>query len=203
MICIIDYGMGNIGSVAKKIRRIGLDVITSSNSNDILSASKLILPGVGHFASAVDNLKGRGLWDILNEAVLVEKIPVLGICLGMQLMTNDSEEGNVKGFGWIDASVKHFAIRNPLKYKVPHVGWNTVKLIKGTALFDGVDLESGFYFVHSYFVKANVESDILGITDYENEFVSAFQKDNIYGVQFHPEKSHDAGERLLRNFINL
>ena len=203
MICIIDYGMGNIGSVVKKIRRIGSDVITSSKQNDILSASKLILPGVGHFSSAVSNLKNKGLWDILNEAVLVKKIPILGICLGMQLMTNDSEEGNVKGFGWIDASVKRFNINNKKKFKVPHVGWNTVKIKKSTPLFLNVDIEEGFYFVHSYYVDPNVNSDILCITDYESEFVSAFQKDDIYGVQFHPEKSHDAGETLLRNFVNM
>lgn len=200
MIAIIDYGMGNLGSVKRKLDRIGVDSVITSNPEEIRNSSKLILPGVGHFGNAVNELKVRGLWDILNQEVLISKKPILGICLGMQLMAKSSEEGNGEGLGWFDADVVRFRVKDTLKYKVPHMGWNQVVLKKPSQLFAGVDPDQGFYFVHSYHLKCKDVTDILNETVYEYPFVSAIQKDNIYGVQYHPEKSHEAGEQLLRNF---
>ncbi len=203
MIAIIDYGMGNLGSVKRKLDRIGAESVITSDENVIRTCSHLILPGVGHFATAVNEIRSRGLWALLNEEVLVNKKPILGICLGMQLMAKHSEEGDAAGFGWFDADVVRFRVVDTLKYKVPHMGWNQVTVTKPDALFDGVDLEQGFYFVHSYHVKCNDTADILNETDYEYTFTSAIRKGNIIGVQYHPEKSHEAGERLLRNFVNM
>jgi len=200
---IIDYGMGNLDSVRKKLRRIGFDAEISNNPAKIIEASKLILPGVGHFSKAIQNLKAMHLYDALNEAVLVKKIPVLGICLGLQLMARHSEEGNEEGFGWFDAEVVHFKITNKLKHKVPHMGWNNVKTAKQSILFDGIPESQEFYFAHSYHIKANNNEDVLATTDYEYSFVSALEKDNIFGVQFHPEKSHEVGEKMLTNFLKL
>lgn len=201
MIAIIDYGMGNLGSVKRKLDRIGADSVITFNPELVRNSEKLILPGVGHFGNAINELKTRGLWDILNKEVLVAKKPILGICLGMQLMAKHSEEGNVSGFGWFDAEVVRFKVKDTLRYKIPHMGWNQVEVKKLSPLFNEVNIDQGFYFVHSYHLKCNDQSDILNETVYEYPFVSAIQKDNIYGVQYHPEKSHDAGEKLLRNFI--
>ena len=195
--------MGNIGSVAKKVRRIGSEPIIATTPDQVLQASKLILPGVGHFASGVAKLKNMGLWDALNQAVIQNKTPILGICLGMQLMAKHSEEGDCEGLGWFDAEVKRFKISDTQKYKVPHMGWNTINPINPSKLFNNVDLEQGFYFVHSYHVNCNNEADNVAITNYCYNFTSVIQKQNMFGVQFHPEKSHEAGEKLLKNFIDL
>lgn len=195
--------MGNLGSVKRKLDRINAEAIITSNADEIISCEKFILPGVGHFGTAVAEIRSRGLWELLNEQVIIEKKPILGICLGMQLMAKHSEEGNIEGFGWFDAEVVHFSVKDKLKHKVPHMGWNRVTVEKESSLFDNVDLETGFYFVHSYHLKCNDRKDVLNITEYDYSFVSAVQKDNIYGVQYHPEKSHDAGEQLLRNFVKL
>jgi glutamine amidotransferase len=202
-VIIIDYGMGNLHSVKKKLKRIGLTAEISSNPDVIAHAKKLILPGVGHFSKAIQNLKALHLYDALNEAVLVKKTPILGICLGLQLMARHSEEGNEEGFGWFDADVVHFNITNQLKYKVPHMGWNCVKSEKQSILFDGITESQEFYFVHSYHIRTNNNEDVLATTDYEYRFVSALEKDNIFGVQFHPEKSHEVGEKMLTNFLKL
>lgn len=195
--------MGNLGSVKRKLDRINAEAIITSNTDEIISCEKLILPGVGHFGTAVAEIRSRGLWNVLNTQVLDLRKPILGICLGMQLMAKHSEEGNIEGFGWFDAEVVHFDVHDKLKYKVPHMGWNKVTVEKESALFDEVDLETGFYFVHSYHLKCNDPKDVLNITEYDYPFVSAVQKDNIYGVQYHPEKSHEAGLKLLRNFVKL
>jgi glutamine amidotransferase len=202
-IIIVDYGMGNLNSVKRKFYRIGIIAEISANPADVLHADKIILPGVGHFQKAVENLKHLKFWDTLNIAVMENKTPILGICLGMQLMAKRSEEGNVEGFGWIDAEVIRFRIKDTLKYKVPHIGWNQVEIKKESRLFDEVDLAPGFYFVHSYHLICNDRTDVLNETLFEYPFDSGFQKDNIIGLQYHPEKSHDAGEQLLRNFIKI
>jgi glutamine amidotransferase len=203
MILIIDYGMGNLRSVQKKLIRVGVECEISSSRSDIEAADKLILPGVGHFANGVEKLKSLGLWDVLNKKVLTDKTPILGICLGMQLMAKYSEEGDSSGLGWFDAKVVRFRISDKLKHKVPHMGWNNVILKKDSQLMRGFPPEASCYFVHSYYIECNDKDDILTSTDYECQFTSAIQKDNIYGTQFHPEKSHDWGEIILRNFAEL
>jgi imidazole glycerol-phosphate synthase subunit HisH len=203
MITIVDYGMGNINSVKKTVSGNGENVVISSNPMEILSADKLILPGVGHFQNAVENLKRLNLWDAINEAVLIKKKPILGICLGMQLMAKNSEEGETSGFGWFDAEIVRFQIKDRLKYKVPHIGWNQVYITKESKLMSDIPELSEFYFVHSYHLKCNNNTDILSETEYEYRFTSAVECENIFGVQFHPEKSHDAGNLLMKNFINI
>jgi glutamine amidotransferase len=202
-IVIINYGMGNLHSVKKVLDRMQVNVVFSSNPEDIINAGKIILPGVGHFAKAMSNLKNLNLRDALHEAVLVKKKPVLGICLGMQLMAKKSEEGNAEGLGWFEAEVKRFSVSDKIKYKIPHIGWNSLSIKKKCPLMSGISESSEFYFVHSYHLHTNDASDILNETQYADTFVSAVAKDNIFGVQYHPEKSHDAGARMLKNFIEL
>jgi len=203
MIAIINYGMGNLSSVKRKMDRIGVESIVTSNIEEISGSDKIILPGVGHFAKAVSEIKKRGLWQFLSDQVLVEKKLILGICLGMQLMAKSSEEGNEEGFGWFDARVIRLNVSDKLRFKIPHMGWNTINHLKDSPLFEQISPDSEFYFVHSYHVQCYNPVDILAETIYEYPFTSAVQKGNISGVQFHPEKSHDVGEQLLRNFVNL
>lgn len=198
---IIDYGMGNLRSVQRKCERVGSKVTVSANPAIIARADKLILPGVGHFANGVQKLKESGIWDTLNHKVLVEKTPILGICLGMQLMARHSEEGNVDGLGWFDAEVVHFRVSNKRTFKVPHMGWNNAALEKDSKIFGEVPENAMFYFVHSYHFNCHQASDVLAVTTYDYPFVSAIERENIFGTQFHPEKSHDWGEKLIRNFI--
>jgi glutamine amidotransferase len=200
MICIIDYGIGNIGSIQNMIKKIGYESIVSSDENIIKKANKLLLPGVGSFDYAIKKLKELKLYDLLNEEVVLHKKPILGICLGMQLMTLGSDEGNENGFGWIDAYVHKFKSND---LKVPHMGWNLVNIDKYNDLSIGLYEENRFYFVHSFCVKCKHDSDKLFTTNYGINFVSGFSKDNIYGVQFHPEKSHKFGKKLLENFCKL
>lgn len=204
MIIIIDYGMGNLRSVQKKFHRVGAVAEISSDPLSIANADKLVLPGVGHFYHGIKQLKELKIWDVLNESVLQKKTPILGICLGMQLMANESNEGGInKGLGWFDAKVVKFDVKDQLKYKVPHMGWNNAVIQKESKILEGIDNESMFYFVHSYYMKCKQKNDILTTTCYEDEFVSGIQKGNIYGTQFHPEKSHDSGEKLIKNFVEL
>ena len=202
-IVIVDYGMGNIQSVFRKFSLLGITPIVSNDLSTIRTADKLVLPGVGHFGKAIYNLKTLGLYDSLNEKVVTHKTPILGICLGMQLMTNGSEEGDSIGFGWVDAEVKKFSIDNTLDYKVPHSGWNSVEIVKDSRLMNGISNQSEFYFVHSYLCSCNDKEDVLNVTNYEMQFDAAFEKDNIFGVQYHPEKSFEVGKILINNFIQL
>ncbi len=202
-IVIVDYGMGNLLSVRKKLLRLNAEVVVSSNPADILNADKIILPGVGHFKKAIETLKTLRLIDALNESVLVKQKPILGICLGMQLLANSSEEGNVYGMGWIDAEVVRFKVKDTVKSKVPHMGWNQIIKSKESLLMKGIPDLSEFYFVHSYHLLLNEREDLLNETEYEYRFCSAVEKNNIFGVQYHPEKSHDVGELLLKNFVDL
>ncbi len=203
MLTIIDYKTGNIGSIRNMLKKIGEDSLITSNENDISKATKLILPGVGAFDTGMKNLKDLNLIDILNHKVLIDKVPVLGICLGMQLLSGKSEEGILPGLGWINAETIRFKFINTSEYKIPHMGWNFISVKKESRLFDGMYPDPRFYFVHSYFFKANDPSDILTSTRYEIEFTSAIEKDNVLGVQFHPEKSHKFGMKLLKNFVDL
>lgn len=200
-VVIVDYGMGNLHSVQKKLLRLHAQVSITADPEAIRNAGRLILPGVGHFGKAMENLQQLGLIDVLNEAVLTKKTPILGICLGMQLMTRRSEEGNVAGLGWLDAEVVHFKVQDSLKYKIPHMGWNQVSIAKESQLMKDIPANTEFYFVHSYHAQTSDRSIVLNETEYEYNFVSALEKDNIFGVQYHPEKSHDAGETLIKNFL--
>ena len=202
MIGIVDYGMGNLRSVKKKLDRIGAPAFISAKPDELIKSDKLILPGVGHFANAI-RAKARGLWDYLNKEVLISKKPILGICLGMQLMAKHSEEGDAEGFGWFDANIIKFKIQDRLKYKIPNMGWENAMIQKESIIMKNIDPEAVFYFVHSYHIHCNNEQDVLTDSEYEYVFTSAIQKDNIFGTQFHPEKSHDSGERLFRNFAGL
>jgi len=203
MVHIVDYGMGNLRSVQRKFERAGTVAIISSQLKEIEKANKLVLPGVGHFANGVQKLRESGIWEVLNHQVLVKKVPILGICLGMQLMAKHSEEGDVQGLGWFDADVVKFRVRDRLAYKVPHMGWNTAERSKPSLLFSNVPDSALFYFVHSYHVVCHVPQDVATTTAYEHDFVSSMEKENIYGTQFHPEKSHDWGEQMIRNFTAL
>jgi glutamine amidotransferase len=203
MIKIIDYGVGNLGSIKNVIKRVGGDSAITSIKNEILEADKLILPGVGSFDYGMNKLISLDLIDVLKYKVIDQKTPILGICLGMQLMTKSSEEGNLKGLGWFDAKVVKFK-RNNLSDKIPHMGWNTIDIKKKNSLLINIsNLERRFYFVHSYYVSSENKDNILSTTNYINNFVSSIEKDNIYGVQFHPEKSHKFGMELISNFINI
>ena len=200
---IVDYRMGNLNSVKKKLDRLKTTSSITSNPKDIIKADKIILVGVGHFAKAMKNIKELDLLDALNEVAIIKKKPVLGICLGMQLMAKDSEEGNTEGLGWLDANVRKMQVDDTLKFKIPHTGWNKITQSKKSRLMKGIPESSEFYFVHSYYLKPNETSNTLNETEYSFKFTSAIEKDNIFGVQYHPEKSHDVGEVLLKNFISL
>jgi len=201
-IVIIDYGMGNLRSVENKFKAQNCNVEITSNKEVIQQADKLVLPGVGHFKNGMKNLNERGLIDVLNQKVIVEKTPILGICLGMQLFTNFSEEGEVNGLGWIDATTKKFEFDFRESFlKTPHMGWNSLRVKKEHELVEQICDYDQFYFVHSYYVECANQEDILTETQYGQVFTSSIQKDNIIGVQFHPEKSHDCGALMIGNFI--
>ena len=202
-ITIVDYGMGNLNSVKRVLDRMKANPRVSSNPKDVMEADKIILPGVGHFGQAMANLRELDLIDTLNEAVLIKKKPILGICLGMQLLAKKSEEGDAEGLGWFDAEVVKFQVSDKLKYKIPHMGWNQIYLKNQSSLMRKIPELSEFYFVHSYYVKVNQEPDLLNETEYDCRFASAIERENIFGVQYHPEKSHDTGAQLIRNFIEL
>lgn len=201
MITIIDYGMGNIGSIKNMLKRIGVPATITSDIDEIQKAIKIILPGVGAFDYAMKRINESGLREILDYKALTEKIPILGICLGMQLLTNGSEEGNGSGLGWVAAST--FKIPDSKELKVPHMGWNVVEPSTPNPLTKGFESETRFYFVHSYYVQVEDEKSSILKTDYGVQFDSAIAHDNIYGVQFHPEKSHRFGMRILTNFAEL
>ena len=203
MITIVDYGMGNLGSLQNMFKKIGEESIISSNKEDIENATKLLLPGVGSFDNAMKNLEKLNLIEVIKIKVLQDNVPIMGICLGMQLLTNSSEEGSMKGFGFIDAEAKKFKFKNlNERLPIPHMGWNKTNIHKESKLYkDNNDKNRRFYFVHSYAVTCNDENDILTTTNYGYSFVSSFEKGNIIGCQFHPEKSHKYGMKLLKNFM--
>lgn len=201
MICIIDYGLGNLGSMLNMLRKIGAMAIISSDHETIKKADKLILPGVGSFDAGMGRLKSQGLIPVLEKMVLEEKKPLLGVCLGMQLLGKRSDEGTMPGLGWFDAETIRFKFKGvTANLKVPHMGWNQVSVHKNHPLFDQLEARSRFYFVHSYHVVCEKSDDMFATTFYGFDFTAVMVKDNIVGVQFHPEKSHKYGMRLLKNF---
>ena len=203
MITIVNYGLGNIGSMQNMLRHIGVLSKLESDPIEISKARKLILPGVGSFDAAMNEITNiPGLINVLNHKAKVEKIPILGICLGMQLMTRSSEEGKKKGLGWINADTKRFRLES--KFKVPHMGWNNVEVNSSTELTDISDDVLSFYFVHSYYVKVDDQVNSLFKTKYGLlEFDSGIVDQNIYGVQFHPEKSNKFGMNFFKRFANI
>lgn len=198
---IIDYGMGNVGSVAAAIEYLEGNYFISNKKEDFTKASAFILPGVGAFGAAMDNLKTLDLIKSLNEQVLVNKKPFFGICLGMQILAKDSTElGFHNGLGWIDGHVLTFPSDKGLR--VPHVGWNNVRVRRGMPFFERIDAEANFYFDHSYYLQCS--EDVTAATfEYGNTYVAAIQRDNIFATQFHPEKSQRNGLKMLRNFLNV
>lgn len=200
-IVVIDYGMGNIGSIRNMLKYVGADHVVSDDRAEIAQAEKIVLPGVGHFDLAMQNLTQRDLIGPLGEAVLGAGKPILGICLGQQLLCKASEEGDREGLGYIDADVRRIAPPPGSMLKVPHMGWSEVAFAKIDPLVDQLGERARFYFVHSYCVTCNDPNDVLGTTDYGGTFAAAFARGNIAGVQFHPEKSHKYGIQLFRNFI--
>ena len=201
MITIVDYGMGNLGSIRSMLRRIGVRSTITGDPDEIARAEKVLLPGVGRFDAAMRQIADRGLREVLDRKALDERVPTLGICLGMQLITRGSEEGDVTGLGWVDAAARRFPGGGGLK--VPHMGWNLVRPTRSSALTDGLPEESRFYFVHSYFVRTDRPADTVLTAEYGVTFAAALEADNIFGAQFHPEKSHRFGMQLLANFASL
>lgn len=204
MITIIDYGLGNIQAFVNVYRRLHIPVVVAKCAEDLGQASKLILPGVGAFDHAIERLNASGMRPILDELVQNKKIPVLGICVGMQILANSSEEGTLPGLGWVPGSVRSFKAIPQLKdLALPHMGWNDVSPMQGTSLFKGFEDDARFYFLHSYFFDCAQAENIAATCSYGLDFSCAVRADNVYGVQFHPEKSHHFGVGLLKNFAEL
>lgn len=204
MIAIINYGLGNIKAFGNVYSKLNIPFTIATKSEDLKGATKIILPGVGDFDWAMDRLGRSGMREKLDELVLEQRLPVLGICVGMQILAESSEEGVLPGLGWIDAKVKKFDTSLfKQRTKIPHMGWNDVHPVKNNGLFIGLEENALFYFLHSYYFDCHRKEDSLAVADYGGQFTCAANADNIYGVQFHPEKSHQYGIQLLNNFANL
>lgn len=201
MIVVVDYGVGNIASVLNMLKKVGAKAKASNNREDIEQADKLILPGVGAFDAGMQTLRSSGLINVLNEQVLNKRKPVMGVCLGSQMLGNGSEEGIEPGLGWVDMDIVRFEKRDGRK--VPHMGWNEVSPQVQHPILTGIDERSRFYFVHSYYMLPRDEDNILLTANYGQQFAAAVVKGNIFGFQFHPEKSHKFGMQLFKNFVEF
>ena len=203
MIALIDYGLGNIQAFANIYKRLGIDTVFATSPNDLQKATHIILPGVGAFDWAMNLLDNSGLRNALDKAATIEKKPILGICVGMQMMANSSQEGKSSGLGWIDGTVIKFDV-SMLKDKphLPHMGWNDITPVRKSKLLEGL-ITPRFYFLHSYFFSPTEQEATLATSFYGAEFTSVVQADNLYGTQFHPEKSHNWGINLLKNFSEV
>lgn len=202
-IIIVDYGMGNLASIRNMIKKVGGSCKISAEISDVLNAEKLILPGVGSFDAGMQNLHDRGLFSALNASVLEKQTPIMGICLGAQLMTQSSEEGNLSGLGWFDARTVRFNFDSTVDYKIPHMGWNRINIQKKHLIMENATCKSRFYFAHSYHFVTNEENISLCSSNYCYEFDSGLAKENIIALQFHPEKSHNFGFQLMKQFVAL
>ncbi len=205
MLSIINYGSGNVRAIGNIYDSLNVDYCIISRVEDFPSnTSKIILPGVGAFDETMKNLNDSGFRDLLDKKVLLENIPVLGICVGMQILSEGSEEGNLNGLGWIKGYVRKFDVSKiNFQPKLPHLGWNSIDVIKSSNLFEGVDCNTGFYFIHSYYFECKDSNDILSTTNYGETFTSSINRLNIFGTQFHPEKSHKNGVQLLKSFHSI
>ena len=204
MITIIDYGLGNIRAFANVYERLNIKTKLAHTAYDLNDAEKIILPGVGSFDNAMNLLNDSGMRDELDKQVLDKKVPVIGICLGMQIMAKTSDEGKLPGLGWIDGVVKVFDPYSiPYVTRLPHMGWNSIIPKKESKILEGLSENSRFYFLHSYYFVCNNKEDELSTTQYGITYASAVNNGNIYGIQYHPEKSHSNGVQLLKNFANL
>jgi glutamine amidotransferase len=204
MIAIINYGVGNIRAFANIYSKLDIPIKIAEKASDLDNVDKLILPGVGAFDHAMDKLNASGMRERVDELVLEKKLPVIGICVGMQMLAKSSDEGSRPGLGWIDADVKKFDV-NKIQFKthLPHMGWNDIYATSNNPLLNELQENAKFYFLHSYYFHCNNEADVIASANYGINFTCAANHDNIYGVQFHPEKSHQYGIQLLNNFANL
>jgi glutamine amidotransferase len=204
MIAVVNYGWGNIRAIANIYKNLGIPASIAQFTNDLRAADKIILPGVGAFDTAMQSLNESGLREPLEEAVIGERKPALGICVGMQMLARSSAEGKLSGLGWIDGEVKKFDVSQfPDGTHLPHMGWNDVRPRDNSYLFKGLGDEARFYFLHSYYFSPASAKDVLAETDYYGIFASSVRSQNIFGVQFHPEKSHQWGIQLLQNFAEF
>ncbi|RJR55005.1 MAG: imidazole glycerol phosphate synthase subunit HisH [Desulfobacteraceae bacterium] len=203
-IAIIDYGMGNSVSIGNMLKAIGAECCITSDTRQIEEADMLILPGVGSFDAGMSRLHQTGILTLLKRKVIEERTPILGICLGMQVFTERSEEGQLPGLGWLSGETIRFRFdKGGPRLHIPHMGWNEIHPVQQHPLLSGLESESRFYFVHSYHVLCDDPADVLAFTDYGHPFASIIRRDNIIGTQFHPEKSHRYGMRLLANFMGV
>jgi imidazole glycerol-phosphate synthase subunit HisH len=204
MITLVDYGLGNIRAFLNVYRRLNVDAQAATNARELEGASKVILPGVGSFDHAMEQLQRSGMRETLDDLVVNRRVPILGVCVGMQMLARSSDEGTLPGLGWIAGSVRGLgSLMTDHKLPLPHMGWNDVRVVSRDRLFDQLDVDSRFYFLHSYYFDCDRADDAAAVSSYGREFACAVHAANIYGVQFHPEKSHRWGTRLLQNFANL
>lgn len=204
MITIVDYGLGNVLAFVNMYNRLNIAVAVATSAEELTDATKLILPGVGSFDRAMQQLDASGMRNAIEQLVIQNGMPVLGICVGMQMLAGASEEGTLPGLGWIDGRVRKFdASSMPRGAYLPHMGWNDVKPVAKGGLFKGMDADARFYFLHSYYFDPQQTEDVLAVTDYGDNFASAVRRNHVFGVQFHPEKSHHFGSQLLKNFAEL
>ena len=204
MITIVDYGLGNIRAFLNVYKRFNIDATTATTSDQLRGATKVILPGVGSFDRAMELLTQSGMREALDDLALRQRVPVLGVCVGMQILGRDSDEGALPGLGWIDGRVRRLSSQVAGgALPVPHMGWNDIRPVARHRLFDGLEEGARFYFLHSYYFECDRDEDTIAVSGYGLDFACAAGAGNIVGVQFHPEKSHHYGARLLRNFAEM
>lgn len=204
MITIVDYGLGNIRAFLNVYRRLNIEARTATTGSDLQDATKVILPGVGAFDHAMERLTASGMREALDDLALRRRVPILGVCVGMQILGRDSDEGRLPGLGWIDGRVRTLTSLMPVApLPVPHMGWNDVRPVVPNRLFDGLESPPRFYFLHSFYFECARAEDAIAVADYGADFACAVNAGNVYGVQFHPEKSHHFGATILKNFAEI